>query len=328
MDNLDRRILAEISEKARESHPKLAKKLRISREVFEYRIKRLTQEGIIKGYEARVNLRNFIYGGYILLIETILLDEEKEEKIILALKNIPSIYYLEKCGGGYDFILGINVYSLSEFSNSIDKINGCFGKHKTMITVLTMIKELRDSFRPLFIDKEGYNGIVTWLDLPKKEVLDSIDKKLIFYLGKDASISSPSLVKDLGISEVAIRKRIKRLQDKKIILGFRTMIDLGKLDLEVTSLLVKTNISNLEEERKLQSFFQYDNNNTYVCKVIGEYNYFVTVSSKNSFDLKNYIRNLKNKFPEVILRIDILPLFELSYHSHLSLEKRNGPAAI
>ena len=186
--------------------------------------------------------------------------------------------------------------------------------------ILTMIKELRDSFKPLFIDKDEFNNTVTELDLPKKEILDAIDKKIVSSLAKDASISSPKLVKDLGITEVAIRKRIKRLLAKKVILGFRTMIDLGKLDVQISSLLIKINVQSSEVEKRLQAFFQFDKNNTYTCKVIGTYNYFIIIYNKDNLELNNYVKLLKNKFQELIMRVDILPFFELNYHSYMSLE--------
>ncbi|MDP3728794.1 MAG: winged helix-turn-helix transcriptional regulator [bacterium] len=320
MDSLDRKILAELSEKARQPHSQLAKRIKISREVFDYRVKKLKEAGIIKGYEARINIKNFTYGGYILLIQAINLNEEREKEVISILKKNPAVYYIEKCGGSYDFVLGVNVRSLTDFSHAIDKINDAFGKNKVNMTILTMIKELRDSFKPLFMDKSEFNNVITGFDLPQKVAIDNIDKKLILRLGKDASITSPNLVKELGITEVAIRKRIKRLLDKKVILGFRTMIDLGKLSLQVSSLLIKINVQSSDAEKQLQAFFQFDKNNTYICKVIGEYNYFVTIYNKDNVELKDYIKNLRNKFPELIMRVDILPLFELNYHTHVPFE--------
>ncbi len=320
MDNIDKKILNQISENARDSHSFLAKKIKISREVFDYRIKKLEELGIITGYQARINLKNFIYGGYIVLIQVVSLTEDKEKEIINSLKKSSTFYYIEKCGGTFDFIIGINVNNLNEFSKSIDIINDIFGKNKTNMTVLTMIKELRDSFKPLFKENEEFNNTITELDLIKKESIDEIDKKLIIALGKDATITSPKLSEKIKITEVAIRERIKKLISKKIILGFRTMIDLGKLDLQISSLLIKTNTQSSEVDKKLQTFFQFDKNNTYACKVIGEYNYFLTVFNKNNLELKEYITKLRNTFPELIKNIDILPLFEMSYHKHIPFD--------
>lgn len=318
MDQIDRKILFTIAESAREPHSLLAKKIKISREVFDYRLKKLEEQKIIRGYQARINLKNFIYGGYIVLIQIVSLNEEKE--IINLLKKNQTIYYIEKCGGSFDYIVGVNVNSLTEFSKSIDFINDTLGKNKTNMIILTMIKELRDSFKPLFSNKEEFNNIITELDLIKKEPVDKIDKDLIIELGKDATISSPKLSEKIGITEVAIRQRIKRLINKKIILGFRTMIDLGNLDLQVSSLLIKTNAQSSDLDKKLQGFFQLDKNNTFVCKVIGQYNYFVTVFSKDNLGLKEYITKLRNNFPDLITNIDILHLFELTYHRHVPFD--------
>ena len=87
MDELDRKLLYEMSENADESKNKITKKLRCSREVLDYRIKKLQNEGIITGFQARVNISNFIYGGYILLIQSLGLNNESEKKVLNKLKS-------------------------------------------------------------------------------------------------------------------------------------------------------------------------------------------------------------------------------------------------
>lgn len=76
--------------------------------------------------------------------------------------------------------------------------------------------------------------------------IDSLDSKIILLLQKDGRISNAAVAKSLGIAESTVRKRIKRLIDKKIVkitavsspfdLGFQTAgnfkinIDLKKKD--------------------------------------------------------------------------------------------------
>ena len=126
----DRKIIYEISEDARESHNKLAKKLYISREVFDYRLKKLQEKGIITNYQARINISNFIYGGYIILIQTISLTKESEKKVLEKVKQNTKTQYIGRLGGDYDFIIGFNVKNINELSEYIEDINNIFGSYK------------------------------------------------------------------------------------------------------------------------------------------------------------------------------------------------------
>src|SRR3989338_10009924 len=139
MDELDRKLLYEISENAGEPRNKVAKKLRCSREVVDYRLKKLQKEGIITGFQARINISNFIYGGYIFLIQSSGLDSKSEEKVINKLKANKKIHYLGKLGGEYDFMIGFTIKKLSELSETINEINSAFGRGKSAQTLLTMV---------------------------------------------------------------------------------------------------------------------------------------------------------------------------------------------
>ncbi len=106
----------------------------------------------------------------------------------------------------------------------------------------------------------------------------------------------------------------------KIILGFRTMIDPTKLGYEANFLFLKTNIKNKETNQQLQDFLQKNKQITYATKLIGEYNYVITVLTKNNFELNEFIKSIKQKFSGTIIGIESAPLFEMPYHTQLAKE--------
>ena len=59
--------------------------------------------------------------------------------------------------------------------------------------------------------------------------LDSKDKTIIDILEKNARTSYTQIAKILNISEAAIRKRVKKLEEKRIILGYKVSINYKKL---------------------------------------------------------------------------------------------------
>jgi len=318
MDDKDRKILYELSENARESHNVLARKLKISREVLDYRIKKLEKEGIIYSYQARINISNFIYGGYILLIKCSGLKESQEKLIINKIKNDEHTQYLGRVGGGYDLIIGFTVKDLADLGEYISFINNSFSVYKQRVTFLTMIREFKDSIKGVFLDNEEVNKINSMPIIEEKVLIDNIDEKIISILGKGSSTYSWEIAEKVKISDVAVRKRIGKLIERKVILGFRTMIDLTKLGYEVVFLFLKVNFKDKIHEKELENFFVSNNKITYATKIIGEYDYVLTTIVKNNLDLNNFIKNLREKLSNSIIEVESMPLFEMVYHTQLA----------
>ena len=63
--------------------------------------------------------------------------------------------------------------------------------------------------------------------------VDEIDRKILRALVRDASKSSKSLWEELGLSQPAVWRRIKRLKDNGAIVGRRLRLDREKLGLGV-----------------------------------------------------------------------------------------------
>ena len=320
MDKIDRKIMALIAEDARASHVLLARQVRVSREVFDYRIHKMEKEGIIRGYEARINLSLFIYGGYIAFVKSIHITSTIEKRILEQVQKNHNTYFIGRIGNRYDYVIGFNVKSLHEVSTYQDFLNDIFGENKINISTTFVLKELRDSFKPIFIDKEENISIVSKPDIKERAKIDDTDKKILVALAQHGTLSSIQIGQELGITSVAVRNRIKKLLKKEVIINFRTMIDITKQELQFSHILIQTNPKNSSEEKRLETYLQFDVHNTYVCKILGEFNYFVTVHTPDNKKLQEYITNIKNKFSDTITDLEVFPLFEMIYHKQASIE--------
>ncbi len=63
----------------------------------------------------------------------------------------------------------------------------------------------------------------------EKRTMDEIDREIISYLLKNGRMSKTKIADKLGLSEVAVRKRLKNLEKEKIILGYRALVNYRKL---------------------------------------------------------------------------------------------------
>lgn len=69
--------------------------------------------------------------------------------------------------------------------------------------------------------------------------LDTIDKRILYYLARDARrTSAPDITEDLDVSPATIRNRIKQLEDRGVIRGYHANIDYEQTGGKLTYLFI------------------------------------------------------------------------------------------
>jgi len=130
--------------------------------------------------------------------------------------------------------------------------------------------------------------------------IDLIDKKILYELEKNARIPETKLAKLVNRSKESVRYRIKKLQEEKILLGFRTWFDPSKLGF--TSAKIYLNLANNPE--RVEAFKEYikkEKRLFWFGMAQGAWNVGLTFYVNNSrefFDLKNKIYT---EFKDIIL---------------------------
>ncbi|WP_297490623.1 HTH-type transcriptional regulator LrpA [Thermococcus sp.] len=128
-------------------------------------------------------------------------------------------------------------------------------------------------------------------------MLDERDKVIIEMLTKDARTPFTEIAKVLGISETAVRKRVKALEEAGVIKQYTVVIDPSKLGYNLVSL---TGVDTLPERifevaNKLKEF-------DFVRRVYltsGDHMIMTEVWAKNGEDLSDIISNKIGKIEGV-----------------------------
>jgi DNA-binding Lrp family transcriptional regulator len=147
--------------------------------------------------------------------------------------------------------------------------------------------------------------------------LDDIDRAILRDLSRDAGKSAGALAKELGLSQPATWRRIKRLSDLGVIKSERLVLDQEKLGLGVTvflgvKLATKGRISLEDFERAATAIPEVQT----VEHVLGMYDYRLRIVARDISDFERVLRR----------RIMTLPgAGDLEANVLLSEEKRPGP---
>ncbi|MBE7940357.1 MULTISPECIES: Lrp/AsnC ligand binding domain-containing protein [Ramlibacter] len=106
LDRTDRRILHQLQDDGRISNLKLAEAVSLSPTAVLARVQRLTREGYIQGYEARLNPR--LLGAGLLVFVEVLLDRTTPnvfDEFRAAVQVHPEILECHMVAGGFDYLL-------------------------------------------------------------------------------------------------------------------------------------------------------------------------------------------------------------------------------
>lgn len=302
VDDLDRAILSALDVNCRISSVQLASVVGKSRQTVDYRIDRLCSKGVIENFHTTINFSRMGFRKF---------------KIFLRLRNLPD---RKKDFRKYLFSLG-NVYWIGESSGTWDFLIGIFYKDELEVTQIT--NDFLTNFEDLIVDRDGH-GIISIDQFPKKYFInssaaskelfgkvvqnnfDSIDYSLLAELIQNARIPLVRLSEMLGISLVAIQRRMKRFEDSGVIVQYRIGVNLEKLKLKLYKVIFHL-WKYSEEDHK--AFFYYISSKSeiqFVVRNVWSIELEIVVSSYS--DILKIIDEIKVKFPRLMKSVDTILL--------------------
>lgn len=313
LDKKNTKILSELSENALISRYKLAKKVALSREVVDYRIKKLEKLEIIKSYQARIDISNFVYGIYMVLLRLKKFNKEIEEKIINDLKKVKYTHWLSRTTGNYDVVLTFSTTNPNQLDESLDEIFRICKEYLAYHKVLILTKELKDSFISLFNGNFREKSITK--DLQKIK-LNQEDREILKILSKKANITNKEISKMINLTPEAIRQRIKNLERREIIINYRTMIDPIKIGYDIFLLFMNLDNKDQNKRKQLEKFLQSNQNLIYSASSIGDFNSISVLYARDIQEFREILLRIRNNFSETLEDFSSLVISNIDQHTY------------
>ena len=116
MDELDHRIMAELTQDSRQNSAELARKLNVSETTIRRRIQRLEDDGVIT-FSAIVNPAKLGYN--IMAILALEVDLGSIDEVSESLAICPNVRYVSLCTGNHDIFIGTSFRSSSELTRFV-----------------------------------------------------------------------------------------------------------------------------------------------------------------------------------------------------------------
>ena len=209
---------------------KLAKKLRRSKEVVGYRMQRLIKEGILIRCSAIVDMSRLGYLTFRIYIRWQNMTENQKKEFCRKLSENENIWTVARLHGKWD----IGFFIGTKFSESIKKFHDIWSKiqleykEKIAESKIAIYAPVHNFNKRFFIDGKG-EIIERIYGTGEMVEYDEIDEKILKVYASDVRQSFTEISKKLGLSVETVRQRIRKLEKKKVIAGYKVDLNMPKM---------------------------------------------------------------------------------------------------
>lgn len=305
LDAKDKKLLQVLDLEPKITTLALAKTLRVSQQVADYRLKRLMQDKVITQISALVHLPALGFEQYRLFFRFGAISAEEKKKVIKFLASDPAVFWAARVGGAYDLHVALAVKDYREFDGFLDTLNLKFPRALVDHDALYVVKHLYFSHKFLSESKERKKAEIDCV--AEKCKVDEIDLKILHCLKKDARVSSVALGKECDVSYKTVLQRIKKLEEKGVIPGYRLFVTLD--DFKPYLLLMRYKNYSHSTEKELLQFIFAEEHFTQAVRQFGSWDLLLHTRAKSLEELQDVIIHLREKY-SLVENIEIMPVFE------------------
>ncbi len=322
LDAKDKKILYELDLSGREFISTIAKNVGLSKEVVNYRIKRLEERGIIEGFHAIIDPSKTGHRIYRLHIKYQNVVPEKEKELLHYFKSHRDIGWVAAYESLYDIAVLYWAKDVFEFRQQCDELLSRYGKYFQQV----------DQSIVLYIHGYKHNYLFNTADYAQAVIggrvssltLDEIDLKILHILAANCRKTTLEIGKELRLSPNTVKYRIKKLIDGKVIVGFRTLFNVNVLGFQHYKIFLKLYEHTEKTRQEITSYLKMNPHVVYVTEALGLADLEFEAHVKDIGQLHDLVRQLKLKFSPSVKDSSTALVFKEYRINYLPSIGRNG----
>jgi len=303
IDLFDKKLLYELDKDASQSLSVLAKTIKRSKQFVLYRMNRLEEEGVIQGYSAIIDMSKLGYFTFRVYLKLQQLTVTEKNALIKHINTKhDQVWSITSMHGKWDLALFLGVKKISEFHTIWESMMGKF-KQKISTYNVTVYAPIYNFNRTFFLDKKAQTNVRVYGE-GSAEKIGEVDHRIIEAYAKNIRQPVTQLAEELNLSPTSVRKRIKDLEKKKIICGYKVKINLhalGYVGYRVDIELVSTH--------RNKELFEYCREHPYIYQVnksIGGADFETEMIVHDLNHLLTIIDEIKTRFSDAVSYVDYM----------------------
>lgn len=306
LDLKDRKILYEMEYEARKPFSEIAKKVGLPKQVVSYRIKKLCESGIIRGFRTVIDIHRLGYFSYRLYMRLQNLTPENEQFLLDKISKWKNIVWVLTTTGRWDLELTIAARNNIHFSAILLEIKKEIGNYIKEYQVSASIVNYHFKRKYLIQDTQEEKIIPRYGFEPAIEKIDGTDAQILKLVSENASSAYTEIGSKTGLSYNGVKKRLKRLESLGIIQAYRTWIDLEKIGRKYYKALISLSKFDKKIEKTLLSFCLAERSVVYLVECTGNWDIEIEAEVKDELEFREILIRFRNTFKETVKDYEII----------------------
>ncbi|MFH1401341.1 MAG: Lrp/AsnC family transcriptional regulator [Nanoarchaeota archaeon] len=318
-DNRDARILYALDLDSRQSYLQLSKTLSMSQNAIRYRVEHLIREGIIKTFQTVVDIGKLGYISFRLYLRLKNATPQQEEALLDWLKHQPIVAWIVSIEGRYDIGMLVLTRDVAEMNAFWQQM---IETHVNIIDdrLLTIMARVDYYSRAYLIGKEANDYEIAFITEPTTPDTDETDLRILATIATDARKAIIDIARELDLSAKTVIARIRSLEKRKIILGYRMMIDRQKIGYEYVKILIRLQNSTPARRRELRNFIKWHPNIIYNDEVLGGEDVEIELEVQDMAHLRTIIDDMRTRFASIIADHDVMRFYKEHKYVYLPMD--------
>ncbi len=309
IDRKDQRILAALEMNARKPLTQVAKEVGLSRQMIEYRIKRMQKEHIIFGAHAVFDSVVVGYHWYRVMLSLLNITKEEKATFMTYLTKHPNILWVGELGGNWDLAVNLICRDNFAFNAIFEEIIKRYG-HAIHDYEMLIYVDVYDFARRYLFEAKEQTSYYHEMKYNPHVNLDHLDYTIITALAKNAWITNLELGQKFNVSANTIHNRIETMIQNKLLLGFRLFINPSSLGYKSHMLFLEIHRLDIEKEKKLYAYLKTISNISFIVKHIGRWRIGMEIETKDEQEFQEIFVDIRGKFSDSITGFESCPLFK------------------
>ncbi|MDO8509485.1 MAG: Lrp/AsnC family transcriptional regulator [Nanoarchaeota archaeon] len=295
LDLKDKRILDILDRNSNEPISSIAKKTIMSKQVTEYRIKKLISQKTIYSFFTLIELGKLGYSLFRAHIKLRNVPEEEYSKFVKHLFEEYPTFWVAFVSGSFDIIVDIWAQNANDFERLFNQI---LWKNKKVIYSYDIfpLLELALYDYGYFLKKNKRRNRIVLFEKEKEVKINSVDKKILSVIKHNSRLSYEEIGRKVGLTRNAIKNRIENLEKQKIIKGYKMMVNFKHFNRLSYKIFIKYDHSKIEQEKELIEFVQGKEGILANTKLLGKWNLDIEIQPLDAKDLQKFVIELRSKF--------------------------------
>ena len=256
-----------------------------------------------------IDLSKLGYMNYGILAAISSEDRKTRDRFRRFLIESPGVSFVSELGGEYQYWFAYETKSMTDVRDFLDSLEPRFGPilvHKAIAARIQFL-DFRLSYA---LGNSCRVKSISWRDEPGSLVLDKQDHQILKAISVADMKSNREVARELGLANSTFESRLRRLRERKILIGYRYLLNTVALGVQHFAILLFTKGSGSQFRERLKQFAFDHPNIRFLVQSIGGWDYELGVETFDSRIMSAVTEDIYEQFGTDLISIKVLPVFQ------------------